>query len=237
MPPHDNRRNTILFVVIAGLMLLAYSYFVMEPQARARRAAQQVAAEQTTQAPVTAPSPSAAIFTEDRRVALGANRQQRVPIKTSTLTGSLSLTGGRIDDLFLTNYRETIDADSPAVELFRPAGMKHAFYAQFGWSGPNIPGGVPGPNTPWQLTQGSVLTPATPVVLTWDNGAGLRFTRRISIDDLYMFTITDTVANFSAQAVTLTPAATVLRQGVPTNLGKNQVLHEGAIGTFGDGSS
>ena len=235
MPPHDNSRNTILFVVIAAIMLLAYSYFVMQPQAEQRRAAEQAAAGSTL-APITAPSSSAAVFTEDRTVALARNGA-RVPIRTGTLTGSLSLTGGRLDDLFLTRYRETIDKDSPAVELFRPAGMEHAFYAQFGWAGPNIPGGVPGPNTPWRLTQGSTLTPTTPVVLTWDNGAGLRFTRRISVDDQYMFTLTDTVANFSAQPVTLTPAATVLRQGVPATLGKNQVLHEGAIGTFGDGEA
>ncbi len=235
MPPQNNSRNTIVFVVIATLMLLAYSVFVMEPQTQQRREAQRAAAEQTT-GPVTAPPASAAVFTEDRTTALAANGA-RVPIRTGTLTGSMSLTGGRIDDLFLTNYRETIARDAPAVELFRPEGMKHAFFAQFGWTGPNIPGGVPGPNTPWRLTQGSELTPTTPVVLTWDNGAGLRFTRRVSIDEQYMFTVTDTVANFSAQAVTLTPAATVLRQGVPSTLGRNQVLHEGAIGTFGDGES
>jgi YidC/Oxa1 family membrane protein insertase len=236
MPPQNNSRNTIIFIVIASIMLLAYSFFVMEPQAQKRRAAQLAAAEQTT-GPVTAPPASAAVFTEDRRTALGANGAQRVPIETSTLKGSLSLTGGRIDDLFLTNYRENIAADAPAVELFRPEGMKHAFFAQFGWSGPNIPGGVPGPTTPWRLTEGSTLTPTTPVVLTWDNGAGLRFTRRISVDELYMFTITDTVANFSAQPVVVAPAASVQRQGIPDSLGRNQVLHEGAIGTFGDGEA
>jgi YidC/Oxa1 family membrane protein insertase len=234
MPPHDNSRNTIIFVVIAGLMLLAYSYFVMEPQAAKRREAQQATAEQTA-APITAPQPGAAVFTTDRTVALGSGA--RVPIRTGTLTGSLSLTGGRIDDLFLTHYRETIDKDSPAVELFRPEGMEHAFFAQFGWTGQNVAGGVPGPATPWRLTQGSTLTPTTPVVLTWDNGAGLRFTRRISVDNLYMFTVTDTVANFSAQPVTIAPAAGVVRQGLPANLGRTQVLHEGAIGTFGDGDT
>ena len=236
MPPQNNSRNTIIFIVIASIMLLAYSVFVMEPQTQKRRAAQEAATAESATGPITAPQPSAAVFTEDRTAALGANGA-RVPIRTGTVTGSLSLTGGRIDDLFLTRYRETIDADAPAVELFRPEGMRHAFFAQFGWSGPNIPGGVPGPATPWRLTEGSTLTPTTPVVLTWDNGAGLRFTRRISVDRQYMFTIADTVANLSAQAVTLTPAASVQRQGVPANLGKNQVLHEGAIGTFGDGTS
>lgn len=236
MPPQNNSRNTVIFIVIAGLMLLAYNFLVMEPQTQQRRAAQEAAAGSAT-GPVTAPPASAAVFTKDRVVALGRNGAERVPIKTGTLTGSLSLTGGRIDDLFLTHYRETIDKDSPAVELFRPEGMEHAFFAQFGWAGPNVAGGVPGPATPWRLTEGATLTPTTPVVLTWDNGAGLRFTRRISIDDLYMFTISDTVANFSAQAVTITPAAIIQRQGVPDTLGKNQVLHEGAIGTFGDGET
>ncbi|GAA0612079.1 membrane protein insertase YidC [Brevundimonas kwangchunensis] len=231
MPPHDNSRNTTLFLVIAAIMLVTYSVFVMQPQAEKRREAQQAAAEQTADAPITSPSPSAAVFTTDRTAALGAG--PRVAIQTPTLTGSLALTGARIDDLFLTRYRETIDKDSPAVELFRPQGMRHAFFAQFGWSGPNVPGGVPGANTPWRLTQGTTLTPTTPVTLTWDNGAGLRFTRLISIDDQYVFTITDTVANFSTQAITIAPGARVERQGVPDDLGRNQILHEGGIGTFG----
>jgi YidC/Oxa1 family membrane protein insertase len=232
MPPQDNSRNTILFVVIAGIMLLAYSYFVMEPQARSRKAAQQAAAEQTVVSPTSAATPGAVVFTTDRTAAL-ARGGARVPIQTPTLTGSLSLSGARIDDLFLTRYREVIDPKSPAVELFRPQGMEHAYFAQFGWNGANVPGGVPGANTPWRLTQGSTLTPTTPVVLTWDNGAGLRFTRRVAIDDQYMFQVTDTVANFSTQPITIAPYGRVERQGVPAELGKNQILHEGAIGTFG----
>ena len=234
MPPQDNSRNTIIFVVIAAIMLVAYSFFVMEPQAARRKAAQQAAAEQTVAgpAPVTGASPVAAVFTEDRTVAL-ARGGARVPIQTGTVTGSLSLRGARVDDLFLTGYQETNEAGSPPVELFRPEGMRHAYQAQFGWNGPNVPGGVPGPATPWRLTQGATLTPTTPVTLTWDNGAGLRFTRRIAIDAQYLFTITDTVANFSAQPITIAPWGRIERQGVPSTLGTNQILHEGGIGTFG----
>lgn len=234
MPPQDNSRNTILFVVIAAIMLIAYSFFVMEPQAARRKAAQQAAAEQTAPGatPVASASPVAAVFTEDRTVAM-ARGGARVPIQTGTVTGSLSLRGARIDDLFLTDYQETNAADSPPVELFRPEGMRHAYQAQFGWTGPNVPGGVPGPTTPWRLTQGATLTPTTPVTLTWDNGAGLRFTRRIAIDAQYLFTITDTVANFSAQPITIAPWGRIERQGVPSTLGTNQILHEGGIGTFG----
>ena len=240
MPPHDNSRNTILFVVIAGIMLIAYSFFVMEPQAEKRRAAQQAAAAQTAEGPAaatgiagTAAAAPVTTFTTDRRTAL-AQGGLRVPIQTPTLTGSLSLRGSRIDDLFLTRYRETLEAGSPPVELFRPEGMRHGYQAQFGWNGVNVPGGVPGPTTPWRLTQGATLTPTTPITLTWDNGAGMRFTRRIAIDDQYMFAVTDTVANFSPTPITIRPYARLERQGVPADLGRNQILHEGAIGTFGE---
>jgi YidC/Oxa1 family membrane protein insertase len=241
MPPQDNSRNTILFVVIAGLMLLAYSYFVMQPQAEQRKAAQRAAAERTVDAPaagVAADTPGALVFTTDRTVAL-AQGGARVPIQTPNLTGSLLLRGGRIDDLFLTRYRETLDKGAPPVELFRPEGMRHAYQARFGWKGSNVPGGIPGPATPWRLTQGATLTQTTPVTLTWDNGAGLRFTRRIAIDEQYLFTITDTVANFSAQPISILPYGLIERQGVPDDLGRNQILHEGGIGTFtkGDGYS
>ncbi|KQW81769.1 membrane protein insertase YidC [Brevundimonas sp. Root1279] len=235
MQPQDNSRNTVIFMVIAAIFLIGYSFFVWQPQEQRRAAeAKRTVAEQKLQ---TAPAaPSAPVFTTDRRVALAAGGA-RVPIRTETMTGSLSLNGGRIDDLFLTRYRETIDKDSPAVELFRPEGMRHAYFAQFGWSGQNVPGGVPGPNTPWRLTQGATLTPTAPITLVWDNGAGLRFTRRISVDEQYMFTVSDTVANLSTQAITIAPGAIVQRQGVPDDLGRNQILHEGAIGTFGDGTA
>lgn len=175
----ENSRNTIIFVVITGLILILYQLFVLEPQAQQRRAAQ---AEQAVAAaaglPVgdDAPTAGAGLIT-DRAQALAASA--RVPIETPTLSGSLSLLGGRVDDLFLSNYRQTLDADSPPVELFRPQGMQHAFFAQFGWTAQNIPGGVPGPNTIWRLTAGERLTPQTPITLTWDNGQGLRFTREI----------------------------------------------------------
>ena len=233
MPPHDNSRNTILFVVIAGIMLIAYSFFVMQPQAERRKAAQQAQAERTIEGSAGAVTPASPVFIEDRRAALGAGGALRVPIQTPTLSGSLSLNGSRIDDLFLTRYRETLDEGSPPVELFRPRGMEHAYFAQFGWNGANVPGGVPGPETPWRLTEGATLTPTTPVTLTWDNGAGLRFTRRISIDDQYLFTIADTVANFGTQPITIRPFGRIERQGVPEDLGRNQILHEGGIGTFG----
>ncbi len=231
---NENSRNTIIFFVCAALIMGVYYFMVMRPQAEMRRQQQVVAAEQkaaTADAGLTSGSAAPAAFVADRAQALGT--AARVPIHTPKLKGSLSLQGARIDDLYLTDYKETLDKNSTPVELFRPQGMEHAYFAQFGWSGPNVAGGVPGPNTPWTLTKGATLTPTTPVELTWDNGQGLRFTRVIAIDDQYVFTVTDTVANLSGQPITIAPYGRVERQGVPADLGKQMILHEGAIGTFG----
>ena len=231
---NENSRNTIIFFVCAALIMGVYYFMVMRPQAEMRRQQQVAAAEEkaaATDAGLTSGSAAPAAFVTDRVQALG--KVARVPIQTGTLKGSLSLQGARIDDLYLTDYKETLDKNSPPVELFRPQGMEHAYFAQFGWSGPNVPGGVPGPNTPWTLTKGATLTPTTPVELTWDNGAGLRFTRVIAIDAQYLFTVTDTVANLSGQPITIAPYGRVERQGVPADLGKQMILHEGAIGVFG----
>ncbi len=231
---NENSRNTIIFFVCAALIMGIYYFLVMRPQAETRAQAERAAAAQRQADPIdmAATSDSApGAFVTDRAQALAS--AVRVPIETATVKGSLSLRGARIDDLYLTNYRETLAKDSPPVELFRPQGMEHAYFAQFGWSGPNVAGGVPGPNTVWNLTQGTTLTPTTPIELIWDNGNGLRFTRLISIDDQYLFTIKDTVANLSGQPITIAPYGRVERQGVPADLGKQMILHEGAIGTFG----
>ncbi|HRO34248.1 MAG TPA: membrane protein insertase YidC [Brevundimonas sp.] len=233
---NQDSRNTIIFFVCAAAIMVFYMVFVMQPQAERRRAAQAEAAATQSETRAAAGTEAAdappAAFVTDRRQALG--RAARVPIESPTLKGSLSLLGGRIDDLFLVRYRETLDSPNP-VEMFRPQGMEHAYFAQFGWTGQNVAGGVPGPNTVWRLTGGSVLTPATPVTLTWDNGAGLRFTRVVALDDQYLFTVTDTVANLGGQPITIAPYGRIERQGVPTGLGRDMISHEGAIGTFSRG--
>ncbi|WP_292224299.1 membrane protein insertase YidC [Brevundimonas sp.] len=231
---NENSRNTIIFIVCSVLILGIYWLTVLRPQAERRAVVQKAQAEQKTQTDInagqTSQSPAGSAYVTDRGQALAT--AARVPIQSGTLKGSLSLQGARIDDLFLTDYKETQDKPEP-VELFRPQGMQNAYFAQFGWTGPNVVGGVPGPNTIWSLTNGSTLTPTTPITLTWDNQQGLRFTRVVSVDDKYVFSVKDTVQNLGTQAITIAPYGSVQRQGVPPAAGSSHIVHEGAIGTFG----
>jgi YidC/Oxa1 family membrane protein insertase len=71
------------------------------------------------------------------------------------------------------------------------------------------------------------------VTLTYDNGEGLQFRRTISVDDHYLFTIRDEVANSGSAPVTLYPYALISRHGTPPTSGLAYV-HEGPIGVMGD---
>jgi YidC/Oxa1 family membrane protein insertase len=139
----------------------------------------------------------------------------------------------------LANYQETQDPRSPEVVLLWPTGTKDPYFAEFGWV-PGTPGiKVPGSDTRWTASDGK-LTAKTPLTLTWDNGAGLVFTRTISVDENYMFTVRDAVRNTGSAPVSLLPYALVSRTGAPDG-SAYYISHEGLAGyvdghVFGGGT-
>lgn len=244
----DDNKNLIVAIVLSVAVLLGWQYFFAAPQAeRQRLAAQQ---QQSTQVnpnapnppaspsqaggasptvPGTVPSTPAAPVVESRESALA--RSPRVAIDTPALAGSINLRGGRIDDVALKQYRETVDSRSPNIVLFSPAGSSNPYYADFGWVGTQA-GSLPNQTTEWTADKNR-LSPGNPVTLTWDNGQGLVFRRTVTVDDKFMFTIKNTVENRGSTPVTLHPYGVVSRHGKPTTLGY-YVLHEGLIGYLGD---
>ena len=92
---------------------------------------------------------------------------------------------------------------------------------------------MPGPTTVWVLKDGQTLTAQTPVTMEYVNDRGLTFSRKISVDADYMFTVEDSVANSSSTAVTLAPYGRIARYGKPETAGI-YVLHEGLIGHVGE---
>jgi YidC/Oxa1 family membrane protein insertase len=241
----ENNRNFILAIVLSMAVLFAWQYFFVPaapPDAAKQQAEQQQPAEPGPPQPQAgtelpaggAPQPGATDAALTRADALGES--PRVAIDTPSLTGSISLKGGRIDDLTLKDYRETVEPTSPNVVLLSPAGTPHAYYAEHGFvgAGGGDELGLPTPDTVWTATTQGSLTPGSPVTLTYDNGKGLKFTRTITIDDKYMFTIADMVANESSEPVTLHPYALVSRHETPPIQGFF-ILHEGLIGVVDDG--
>ena len=147
----------------------------------------------------------------------------------------MSLTGARLDDLKITGYQETISPESALITLFSPVGSADPYYVEHGWTvAPGDNGALPTSTTEWQLESGNRLTPGNPVVLSWDNGAGLSFKRTITVDELYMFNVTQSVQNNGTTPVTLYPYALVSRHGVPSDAFNFYILHEGLVGFIGE---
>jgi YidC/Oxa1 family membrane protein insertase len=257
----DNQKNTLLAIVLSGLVLLLWQFFIANPQMEKQRQIAQEQAEKRSQTPpvtpgtapapqqpsqqapgvpqppaqpsATAPSITAAPPQPASRDSILA-ATPRVRIETPTLAGSISLKGGRIDDLSLVKYREKIEPNSPAIILFSPSGSQEPFYAEFGWvAGSGAPVKVPAADTVWKQEGSGSLGVGQTVKLVYDNGEGLEFRRTIAVDDKYLFTVTDEVANKGSAPVTLFPYSLISRHGTPQTLGY-YILHEGLIGVLGD---
>jgi YidC/Oxa1 family membrane protein insertase len=194
-------------------------------------AGQTTSGQTTAGQPAVPPAPAASAF-KPRAAALAES--PRLEVRSDRLLGTISLIGGRLDDLTLANYRETVDPASPQIVLLNPPGTDDAYYADFGWvtdSGSTL--NLPNSATHWTASEGP-LTPDHPVTLSWDNGQGLTFTRAFALDKNFMFTVTDGVKNAGAAAVKLYPYGRIRRVGTPLLAGY-AILHEGLLGVL-DGS-
>ena len=243
-------KNTILAIVLSLVVVVGWQYFIGYPQMqRQQEQAQLKKQEQAQVQPGAAqpnaaqPSPSAAsappVPNAPTTEPPAANRatviaaSPHVTIDTPRLQGSIDLKGGRIDNLSLTQYREEVDPNSPPIVLFSPSGAPDAYYAEFGWvPAAGRTAAMPGPDTVWKQDGSGTLGVDHPITLTYDNGQGLVFTRSIAVDDHYLFTIKDQVANRGGAPVTLFPYGLISRHGTPPVLGY-YILHEGPIGMMG----
>jgi YidC/Oxa1 family membrane protein insertase len=250
------QRNLFIAIALSIAILLSFQFLFESPrqQASKQQQPQQTAQQQVPPGGANAPAPNAAAPATAPGVGAGATAEApatpaetreaalsqapRVKIDTPHLHGSIDLVGGRIDDLTLATYRETVDPKSPEIVLLEPSRAPNPYFAEFGWVPAQANGSVklPGAETQWTAENGggATLTPSTPVTLSWDNGEGLKFERTYAVDQDYMFTITQKVTNTGDKPVTLLPYALINRTGTPQTAGY-YILHEGPLGVV-DGS-
>ncbi|WP_296420212.1 membrane protein insertase YidC [Pseudooctadecabacter sp.] len=235
----DQNKNLILATALSFLVILVW--FVLFPPPPVEEAAapdEIVAADGTVlqveaDAPNDVPTPS---LLSPQSVEDAVGESARVDIDSPSLIGSLSLTGGRIDDLRLKDYRETLDEDADLVRLLAPVGTAAPYYALHGWvaSVGASAEQVPGPATEWSVETGETLSPGSDVVLRWDNGAGLIFRKTFALDDDFLFTVTQSVENTTGADIALRPYGLVARHGEPYQIGFF-IQHEGVV-RMSDGS-
>jgi YidC/Oxa1 family membrane protein insertase len=235
----DNK-NFIAAILLSIAIIVGWQYFYAAPLQKKLTAETQTAQTQQNTATPGAPAAGGAVpnitpevLAADRKAALAAS--PRLPFKTGFIEGSINLKGAMIDDLHLLRYRETIDPNSPTITFLSPSGTPGALFAEQGVvPATGTTARLPDTNTVWTAPAGAVLSEDNPVTLTWDNGAGLKFSRKIELSDEYLFTVTQIVENTTAAPVAMIPYARVQRQDTPTVSGY-WVFFEGMLGWL-DGS-
>ena len=238
----EDKRNLIIaigviFVILVGWQFLMPALF--PPDERPRRVAEQ--REPGTAPPSldqAAPEMTTGADAPDQAQLRQAGIDSpRITIESRRLSGSIARLGGRIDSVTLLDYHETADEESPNIVLFQPRDAARPFFADFGWI--TAAGGIalPQPDTLWDADR-TTLSPGKPVTLHWDNGAGLSFTRKIAVDDDFVFTVTQSVRNTTAAPIALAPYSRIARFSDATEsilpFKPLFIFQDGALGIFGE---
>jgi YidC/Oxa1 family membrane protein insertase len=237
VPMDDQNKRLILATALSFLVIMGW--FLAGPMLFPQWFPTEQAVLAEDPAAVTAPAPGAVDPAATAALTEPLPEAPRLTIDTPKLSGSISMLGGRLDDLSLKTYRETIDPKSAEVRLLSPVGKDAPYYAVFGWA----PGvglaaeDVPSARSEWKIASGGTLSPDKPVTLRWENGKGLIFNRTIAVDADFLFTVTDSVQNTGAAEVSLYSYGIVARHGLP-DLQNIYVVHEGMVrrtdGTFAE---
>ena len=238
----EDKRNLIIaigviFVILVGWQFLMPALFPSDE--RPRRVAEQ--REPGTAPPSldqAAPEMTTGADAPDQAQLRQAGIDSpRITIESRRLSGSIARLGGRIDSVTLLDYHETADEESPNIVLFQPRDAARPFFADFGWI--TAAGGIalPQPDTLWDADR-TTLSPGRPVTLHWDNGAGLSFTRKIAVDDDFVFTVTQSVRNTTAAPIALAPYSRIARFSDATEsilpFKPLFIFQDGALGIFGE---
>ena len=241
-PAPQDTRNMFLAIGLSLAIFLGFEFFYNAPQ-REREMAERAQIEElraqtevARQAEPGAQTPAAPSGPVTREQAIASASGGRVTIDTPLLDGAIALDGARFDDLSLAAYNRQLDPASGEVTLLSPINSEFGHDAFFGWelqSGGDT-STIAGADTLWSAPEGARLTPANPVTLTHVSERGVTIARTISVDEHYMFTITDVVRNTGGQAVSVRPFGTVRRQGMPADYRQNPIVHQGLIGVFGE---
>lgn len=248
----QDNKNILLATILSGVILISWTWFYEKPKIEKREQAKKILLQEQKEkatlennlvknsenkleidSPVvnseTKNNEDAPAILKDRAEIINASKENRVSISSENLHGSISLEGARFDDLTLAKYFVTTEKKEE-VKLFSPSQSKERYFADFGWLSSDNKIELPKPNSLWKSDK-KQLTPNNTVTLSWKNSQNIEFFIKISLDENYMFSISQAVKNNSAQEISLAPYGRINR--ALNQLEKaNYILHEGAIGAF-----
>ena len=224
-------KNVIIAVILSTAILIGWSMYFENPD-EAQRKRLEIQGKTETQTNIQKPEtpqtgkavPTKAISRSD-----ALKESDRVFIENSNLSGSISLRGALIDDIILKNYRETLDKSSKPIVVLSPKKSEDGYFVESGWATTKSDIKVPDNNSVWQIREGKKLTPSSPVTLEWNNREGVVFSKKIEVDDKYLFKITETIRNEKSKTIELFHYSQITKNTKP-NTENFYILHEGLIG-------
>ena len=153
------------------------------------------------------------------------NSSERILFENEFIKGSISLTGGIIDDLELKTYNSTLGSEKK-IQLLNPSSTFEGYNFTTGWATKsNIE--IPNSNTVWKVEGNNFLAPNNPVKIYYENSDKIRFEKTISIDNKYLFEIKQNLINKSNETFKFYPYAIINRNNLPADLTDFYILHEG----------
>ena len=222
-------KNVLMAIALSTLVLVFWATFFEPPPIE-----KQIAKDQITKSEESS-SPSIEKVELSKKIERNnaIDSVDRVKIENNNVKGSISLQGAIIDDIIFKNYKVSLDSDEKVVFL-SPKSSSKGYYIETGWasnSSENLK--LPLDNTMWKVKGNKVLTPGNPIVLEWDNSEGLIFTKKIELDDRFLFKISQGIKNTSNKSYDFFPYAQITRNYTP-KVTPIYILHEGFIGMFDD---
>ncbi len=150
---------------------------------------------------------------------------KRLKFNNGTISGTIRLKGARFDDLYLDKYNVSLEEDSPKVELLKPAKTPNHYFAEYGWLALDKNVKLPDASSEWKSNNEDFSSDKS-ATLIWSNNSGIIISRKITMDNDYLFTITDTITNNTSDEIEVFPYARISRniENLPLT---RSVVHEG----------
>ena len=222
-------KNIIAAISLSAAVIILYSlFFAPSPQDRKQIQPEKNITSESTDAPsLEQNEPVSKISRTD-----AINEGNRILFENDSIKGSISLTGSSIDDLTFKKYTKTLNGKDNIV-LLNPKKVQNGYFVETGWVTANKNIEIPNSKTIWKIEGNNKLTPNSPVKLVWTNNDGIKFEKKISIDNQYLFTINQTIINNSDKTYNFYTYGQIIRNEAPevTNF---YILHEGLLGVFDD---
>ena len=223
-------RNLVAAISLSMAVLIGYQLLFVEPKKDIAQK-ENIVKESDDSANIPIPQNfDNGIVASDNTEHKSSNKPvPRISMISKEVSGSISLKGARIDDITLTQYKETLEPESELIKLLLKSNGDSPYFIEFGWSSPD---GIKVPNgkSLWKSSS-NILSPDKNITLKWDNGENITFYQDISVDDSFMITVNQRVENNSNNSVTLYPYGLIRRAGEPKTI-DFFVLHEGPLGVF-----